>query len=121
LQSLAQLKSREDLEKQSFMVRATLATAAAWSPNPNNPPFFLDLPLNDGASQADVLARWVANSPLAFLDQYVMNLRQYRAIALDVGDQDGLRVDTAQLHTRLKQYGIAATFEEYAGTHTSKL
>lgn len=122
LQSLAQLKNRADLEKQPFMVRATLATAAAWSPNPNNPPFFLDLPLEGGGtSQADVLARWVANSPLAFLDQYVMNLRQYRAIALDVGDQDGLRVDTAQLHSRLRQYGIPARFEEYAGTHTSKL
>lgn len=120
-QSLAQIKSREDLEKQNFMVRATLATAAAWSPNPNNPPFFLDLPFKDGKSQPDILAKWVANAPLAFLDQYVVNLRRYRAIALDVGDQDGLRVDTAQLHARLKQYGIANSFQEYPGTHTSKL
>jgi enterochelin esterase-like enzyme len=120
-QALAQVKRREDLEKQTFVVRATLATAAAWSPNPQNPPFFLDLPFKDGVSQPDVLAKWVANAPLAFMDQYIGNLRQYRAIALDVGDQDGLRVDTAQLHRRLNQYGIANTFEEYSGTHTSKL
>ena len=42
-----------------------------------------------------MLAKWAANAPLAFVDQYIRNLRQYRAIAIDVGDQDGLRVDAA--------------------------
>ena len=68
-----------------------------------------------------MVAKWAANAPLAFVDQYIGNLRRYRAIALDVGDQDGLRVDTATLHKRLSEYGIANTFEEYPGTHTSKL
>ena len=36
-----------------------------------------------------------ANSPLAFVDQYIGNLKQYRAIAMDVGDQDGLRINAA--------------------------
>ena len=36
--------------------------------------------------------------PLAFVDQYIGALRQYRAIAMDVGDQDGLRVDAGKLH-----------------------
>jgi S-formylglutathione hydrolase FrmB len=119
LESLAQVKRREDLEKQHFMVRATLASAAAWSPNPNKPPFFLDLPV--GELQNDVLAKWAANAPLAFIDQYIGNLQRYRAIALDVGDEDGLRVDTAKLHRALDDYGIENTFEEYPGTHTSKL
>jgi enterochelin esterase-like enzyme len=66
-----------------------------------------------------VLAKWAANSPLAFLDQYAGNLKRYRAIALDVGDQDGLRVDTAALNAAIQRYGIASTFEEYKGTHTS--
>ena len=44
-----------------------------------------------------------------------------RAIAIDVGDQDGLRVDTGKLHYALDRYGIANTFEVYAGTHTSKV
>ena len=34
-----------------------------------------------------VLAKWAANAPLAFIDQYIPNLRQYRAIAIDVGRQ----------------------------------
>jgi S-formylglutathione hydrolase FrmB len=46
-------------------------------------------------------------------------LRRYRALAIDVGDQDGLRVDAGKLHDVLDQYGIANTFEIYPGTHTS--
>ena len=55
------------------------------------------------------------------MDQYVGNLRQYRAIAIDVGDQDGLRADAAKLHEVLDKYGIANSFEVYPGTHTSKV
>ena len=71
--------------------------------------------------QSEVLAKWAANAPLAFVAQHIGNLKRYRAIALDVGDQDGLRVDTAKLHQRLSDYGIANTFEEYSGDHTNKL
>ena len=46
---------------------------------------------------------------------------QYRGIAIDVGDQDGLRVDTGKLHDVLDKYGIANSFEVYPGTHTSKV
>ncbi|AHG92056.1 esterase [Gemmatirosa kalamazoonensis] len=102
-----------------FGTRATLASAAAWSPNPNAPPFYLDLPTKDGVPQPQVLARWAANAPLAMVDQYVANLRRYAAIALDVGDQDGLRRDTAELHRILDAYGIANTFELYPGDHVS--
>ena len=66
-----------------------------------------------------MLAKWAANAPLAFVDQYIGNLRQYRAIAIDVGDQDGLRVDAGKLHDVLSSYGIANDFEIYPGTHTS--
>ena len=90
---------------------------SAWSPNPQNPPFYLDLPV--GANEKSVLAKWAANAPLAFVDQYIGSLREYRAIAIDVGDQDELRVDAGTLHTLLEGYGVANGFEIYAGTHTS--
>ena len=93
--------------------------SAAWSPNPKNPPLYLDLPVKDGAPQQDVLAKWTANSPLVFIDQYVGGLRQYRGIAIDVGDQDGLKAGASKLHEILDNYGIAHTFEVYPGTHTS--
>ena len=110
-----------DSEGMPFFARAQLATAAAWSPNPKNPPLYLDLPTKDGAPQPAVLAKWAANAPLAFVDQYIGNLRQYRGISMDVGDQDGLRADAARLHDILDTYGIANSFEIYPGTHTSKV
>ena len=116
---LAAVKTAEDSAKLSFFERAQLATAAAWSPDPKNPPLYLDLPTKDGAPQPDVLAKWAANAPLAFIDQYIRNLGQYHAIAIDVGDQDGLRTDTAKLHDVLDRYGIANSFEIYPGNHTS--
>ena len=104
------MKTPEDSAKLSFFPRAQLASAAAWSPDPKNPPLYLDLPTKDGVPQPDVLAKWTANAPLAFIDQYIGNLRRYRGIAIDVGDQDGLRVDTAKLHDVLDKYGIANQF-----------
>jgi hypothetical protein len=77
--------------------------------------------MKDGVVQLDVLAKWTANAPLAFVDQYIGSLRQYRAISIDVGDQDGLRVDSGKLHDVLGKYGIANNFEVYEGTHTSKV
>jgi pimeloyl-ACP methyl ester carboxylesterase len=116
-EALADVKTAADLEKLPFGLRAQLAVGAAWSPNPNNPPLYLDLPVGD--NQKIVIAKWAANAPLAFLDQYIGNLRQYRAIAMDVGDEDGLRVDAGTLHTLLDGYGVANAFEIYSGTHTS--
>lgn len=117
--ALEALKTPADAAKADWFARATLAAAAAWSPDPQNPPLYLDLPTKNGAVQPSVLARWAANAPLAMIDQYIFNLRQYHAIALDVGDQDGLKTDTAELHRILDSYGIANSFEIYSGTHTS--
>jgi enterochelin esterase-like enzyme len=117
--ALAAVKTPEDSAKLQFFARAQLASAAAWSPNPKNPPLYLDLPVKDGVAEADVLAKWAANAPLAFIDQYIGSLRQYRAIAMDVGDKDGLKADTGKLHDVLDRYGIANSFEVYEGTHTS--
>ena len=119
--ALESAKAPEDSARLPFFARAQLASAAAWSPDPKNPPLYLDLPTKDGVAQPEVIAKWAANAPLAFLDQYIGNLRQYRAIAIDVGDQDGLRTDTAKLHEALDKYGIANSFEIYSGTHTSKV
>ena len=117
--ALEAVKTPADSAGLSFGLRAQLASAAAWSPDPKNPPLYLDLPTKDGVPQPDVIAKWAANAPLAFVDQYIGNLRQYRAIAMDVGDQDGLRIDAGKLHDIMDSYGIANSFEIYHGTHTS--
>src|SRR3569833_551908 len=117
--ALEAVKTAEDSAKLQFFARAQLASAAAWSPDPKNPPLYLDLPMKDGVARPDILAKWAANAPLAFIDQYIRGLRQYRAISIDVGDQDGLKNDTTKLHEVLDRYGIAHGYEIYHGTHTS--
>ncbi|MGA9671927.1 MAG: alpha/beta fold hydrolase [Terracidiphilus sp.] len=98
---------------------AQYATAAAWAPNPKNPPLYFDLPTKDGVPVPEIQAKFTANAPLVFVHQYIGNLKQYRAIAMDVGDQDGLRIDAGKLHDIFDNYGIANSFEIYPGTHTS--
>jgi S-formylglutathione hydrolase FrmB len=118
-QAVAAMKSPADAANFPFFWKAQLATAAAWSPDPKNPPLYLDLPVKDGVVQQDIMDKWEANSPLAFIDQYIDNLREYRAIAMDVGDEDGLRFDAIKVHDILDNYGVANSFEIYHGTHTS--
>jgi pimeloyl-ACP methyl ester carboxylesterase len=96
------VKTLAEATSGSFAVRGTLAASAAWSPNPAKPPFFVDLPTENGQVQPDILALWAANSPLRMVPQYVPNLRRYKAIAIDVGDMDRLKVDNQALHEELK-------------------
>lgn len=117
--AVAGMKSPADAANFNFFWKAQLATAAAWSPDPKNPPLYLDMPVKGGVVQQDVLDKWEANSPLAFIDQYIDNLRKYRAIAMDVGDEDGLRFDTIKVHGILDSYSVKNNFEIYHGTHTS--
>jgi hypothetical protein len=88
--ALEAVQTPDDSAKLPFMLRA-LASAAAWSPNPKNPPLDLDLRTKDGVVQSGRHCQMGSQGPLASVDQYIGNLRQYKAIAIDVGDQDGPR------------------------------
>jgi enterochelin esterase-like enzyme len=116
---LDSVRTPEDSARIDFMLRAQLAVAAAWSPDPTNPPLYLDLPYKNGELQQDVINKWAANAPLVFVDQYIGQLKQYRGIALDVGDQDQLKGDAQKMHEVLERNGVSSSFEIYPGTHTS--
>lgn len=114
------IHTQEEFEKADFGTKAQFASAAAWSPNPKNPPFFVDLPTKDGQLQGQVIAKWAANAPLAMVDMYLGNLKRLTAIAFDAGDKDaGIAATVKTLDAMLNQYGLAHTFEIYPGTHTS--
>jgi enterochelin esterase-like enzyme len=102
-------------------VNVAYGEAAAWSPNPMNPPLFFDEPVKDGQFQADVAAKWVANSPLAMLDQYVPNMKKYSAIAIEIGLQDSLLDSNKQLDEAMTKLGISHTFETFEGNHNNHI
>ncbi len=100
---------------------ALSAQAAAWAPNPDNPPEYFDLPFKNGELDPLVAAKWLANAPLLMVDQYVPSLRRYRAIALDVGNADPLRADNVNLDAALTRLRVAHQFEEYEGDHGNRV
>jgi hypothetical protein len=97
------------------------AEAAAWAPNPMNPPKFYDMPTQDGTVRPEIVAKYLANSPLAFVDQYVPSLKKYRAIMLDVGTEDTLLGTNQQMDHELTQLGVAHKFETYEGNHGNRV
>jgi S-formylglutathione hydrolase len=114
------LKSPDDAKGADRGLATLLAEAAAWSPNPQNPPFYFDLPAKDGKLQPAVVAKWVANAPLAMIDQYITSLKTLR-IGIDVGDKDGLAGSNRELNRVLNGYGIKTAFEVYDGDHTNHI
>lgn len=97
------------------------AEAAAWAPDPMNPPKFFDMPTQDGVARPEIVAKYIANSPLAMVDQYVPNLKKYHAIMMDVGDQDTLAGSNKQMDQSLTRLGIVHTFEIYEGNHGNRV
>ena len=119
------IKTREQAEQAAqapgFGPSVSLAFAAAWSPNPDNPPLFLDLPVKNGKVRPDIVAKWVANAPMEMLAQYAPNLKRYYAIAIDVGTADTLVSSNRQLHEALTRLTIPHSYEEYDGDHTNRV
>lgn len=118
----AKVRTDEEITAADFFTKAILASAAAWSPNPRNPPHFFDLPVVDGKPVPGTIARWAANAPLAMVDQYAQNLARFDAIAVDSGDKDLPIADTVRAFDRvLNDYGIVHTAEIYEGDHVNRI
>jgi S-formylglutathione hydrolase len=115
------VKDPAEVATLDFGTKVVFASAAAWSPNPNNPPFYLDLPYKDGKARPEIFAKWTANAPLAMIDQYIANLRTYKALAVDIGNKDGLAPGAAMLHNVLDQYKIKHDYEVYEGDHVNRV
>ena len=105
-----------------FMVRATLSSAAAWSPAPEKPPLFLETGLKtDGTIDPLVTAKWAANAPLVMVAQSVPALKSLRAIAMDVGDKDPLLGSNEAVRDELRRYGLQVQWEVYDGDHGNRI
>ncbi|WP_263786210.1 alpha/beta hydrolase [Salinibacter grassmerensis] len=113
----------DQVPEADFLTKIVLAWAAAWSPDPKDPPLYLDLPREDGALRPDVVAEWAANAPLALMHQHVPELRRLTAIGLDAGAQDQpIASNTQAFAEGLAEYGVDHTVEIYdPGTHVSRI
>ncbi|BBC71152.1 conserved hypothetical protein [Altererythrobacter sp. B11] len=110
-----------DVDQAGFGMRAGLASAVAWAPNPKKPPYYVDFPISDGKVDNLVIAKWANNSPLAMVPSHIPALSSFRAIGADVGTKDGLIKDDTMIHEELEQFGIKHDWATYEGTHTDKI
>ena len=120
--SASKIHSLSDVAKADFYTLLVFSIAAAWSPNPKNPPFYLDLPFGESSPAQSVLQKWIANAPMVLLDQSIPDLKRLHAIAFDAGARDEFKAIPASLvvlDRELNTYNIAHTYETYDGTHTS--
>ena len=109
-------------QRADFGTKVLFASAAAWSPNPANPPFYVDLPIKDGVLQPHVLKKWDANRLLNTLDQNIFNIRMLQGVAFDAGTRDaGIASSIRMLDGELNKYGIAHFFEIYEGDHVNRV
>jgi len=114
-------QAEEAAAAPGFGPSVNLASAAAWSPNPSNPPLFLDLPVKDGKVRPEIVAKWVANAPLEMVEQHVADLSRYYAVAIEIGTKDTLLKSNQDLHELMTRLHIPHYYEEYDGDHTNRV
>ena len=119
------LKDRSEYERAGFTANLLYAMAAAYSPNPDRPPFFADLPYRvEGdalIAVPEVLSKW--RGPHAMAASHIDALKRLE-IAFDAGDADALTdipVNVRALDSLLTAHGVAHTAEVYSGTHGSRI
>jgi hypothetical protein len=123
---LGKIKTVEELKK-TYYPKVLVAVARAWSPNPDRPPFYCDLPFTyDGDSliiNNAIVEKWNQNMPVYMVDKYASNLRKLKALKLDWGRNDASRfpVQCGMFSQRLENLGIEHFAEEYIGNHVNKI
>jgi S-formylglutathione hydrolase len=126
-QTLAHLSSPAEVRSLQFLPQVYLALSAAFAPNVDKPPLYIDLPFEekDGRWKTDeaVLARWSEHSPQDMILHYSDHLKRLRGFAFDVGTRDELvaAAGLASMDSALTRAGVPHTYETYDGTHTSDI
>ena len=116
-ESLAELKSLYPFES-AWTTASVYAKAAAFSPNPNRPPLYLDLPFEIRTDSKDpVWQRWSADDPVSLVATHHAALRSLRVIYVDHGDQEAW-LGTDDFDRELMRYGLGHTHHVFRGGHS---
>jgi enterochelin esterase family protein len=95
--------------------------SATYSPNPDNPPYFVDLPVAfpSGELIQEVWDRWLSYDPVVNCHDRLDNLRKLSDILLDVGVNDDYNLHWGHriLSHHLREAGVAHEARENTGNH----
>ena len=111
-----------------FYPKFFISIATAWSPNPDRPPFLVDLPFSAGDSGVvpaePAYSKWTANLLLPLARGYRANLGLLRGLALDYGRHDQfphIPIGSQAIDSFLTQIGITHQLEAYEGDHFNQV
>lgn len=110
-----------------FMTNTSYFLAQFWLPNPENPPYYCDIPYTyvEGQPQIDpnLMAKIDSQNLLSLSLKYETGLRQLKTVYIDCGTNDelGMYLPNEMLHQQLMSKHIKHKFETYDGTHISQL
>lgn len=114
-------------EPFKFINNVAYALAQAWLPNPDNPPYFCDLPFSyvDGQPviNPELMAKWDSQNLIALAQNNRIGLIQLKTIYFDCGVYDdlGMYQPNVILDNVLTEMNVKHQFETYEGTHISNL
>lgn len=104
-----------------FEAIMTIATAAAYAPEPKAPFPHCALPfdLRTATPIASVWERWLAHDPLVRLERDPEAMKDAAFVFLDAGDRDehGLHFGARMVAERLRERGVELVHEEFPGGH----
>ncbi len=119
-------KSWEEFSKQDFLTKVMIGAAAAFSPNPKNPPFYGNLTCEFDGDTISIngyaKARQLANTPSFMADQYISNLQQLTAISFCAGIKEKvIKVQCKYFSETLTRINVEHSFEIFDGGHNDKV
>jgi len=126
-QTISGVHSLSEARALAFFPRVSLALAAAFSPNPNAPPLFANLPFENKSGDwvvvDSVFRLWQANAPREMIASHVEQLKRLRGFMFDVGTSDQLvsPAALASMDEELTRVGVTHTYETYDGDHTNRI
>jgi len=123
------ISSDEDMWRMyltNFQTNVMYSTAAAYSPNPNNPPYYVDLPVQypDQTVVPEVWEKWKERDLVAQIERDGANLSD-TAIFIDQGVGETILMvevpGVAKTLAALGAQGIPYTYDEFDGDHLTHL
>jgi enterochelin esterase-like enzyme len=118
---LRQFQAQPRKRSEDFPALDAIAMAAAYSPNPEKPPCYCDLPfdIETGEPQHHVWERWLEHDPVEMVDRHERALRDLKLLFLDCGTEDEffLELGARQLTRKLTALGIHHEYQEFEDGH----
>jgi len=117
---IAEMDSTNQIKPTNgYMSQALFTAAGGKTPNMNNPPFYVDLPIDNQGNLIDsTFAKWQQSGPIFFATIY--NPKENLQFFFDCGTNDPIFYYTTIFADTLKSRNIPFEFQSYKGGHSDK-